>query len=131
MLHMPRLLVLEDEPIIALDIEDTLIRGGFSDITLLRSCHEALQHLQSSRPDAALLDLSLIDGVCRAVAERLRELTVPFVIYSGLEADLDAYGKIFGEGKWLLKPSPPEVLLAAMIQTLNEPKRDEAKVAQI
>jgi DNA-binding response OmpR family regulator len=122
--HLSRLLVLEDEPIIALDIEDTLERGGFRDITVLRSCHDALEYLKQTRPDAALLDVHLTDGACNAVAEELQQKAVPFVIYSGVEEDIAQYGEIFGKGRWLLKPALSEDLLAAMLHCIANIKRD-------
>lgn len=109
------ILVLEDEPIIALDIEDTLERGGFADIVMLRSCRDALEYLKVARPDAVLLDVHLSDGVCHAVAEVLDRMGIPFVVYSGLEPEIAEYADIFRQSQWLWKPALPEDLLAAVV----------------
>jgi DNA-binding response OmpR family regulator len=114
MVKLPRLLVLEDEPIIALDLEDTLSRGGFQDVTVLRSCYDAFGFLKHTRPDAALLDINLVDGMCHEVAELLCQMSVPFVVYSGLEDDQTLQIDMFRGAKWLLKPASPDDLLKAI-----------------
>ncbi|WP_162242204.1 response regulator [Rhizobium sp. Leaf384] len=110
---------MEDEPLIAIDIEDTLAQAGFGEITILRSCHDGLEYLKGVRPDAALLDLTLTDGVCHKVAERLRQMEVPFIVYSGLEADHKQYGEMFRGASWLLKPAQPEELVEAILSLIG------------
>ena len=47
------------------------------------SAAEALAWLERDAPSVAILDYSLKDGPCTALARTLRERGVPFIIYSG------------------------------------------------
>ncbi|KQR77554.1 response regulator [Rhizobium sp. Leaf341] len=114
MLTKLNVLVLEDEPLIALDIEDTLERAGFGRITLLHTCRDALHFLAQERPDVALIDVQLQDGVCNEVAEHLAAANVPFVVYSGLEEAAEELGESFRRGRWLLKPASAKDLVEAL-----------------
>ncbi|WP_051371497.1 response regulator [Mesorhizobium loti] len=49
--------LLEDEPLIAIDIEDQLQSAGFNIVKVLSTCAEALEWLQDHSPDIAILDL--------------------------------------------------------------------------
>lgn len=105
----PRILVLDDEPMILIDIEYALEDEGASFIGA-RTVHEALDHVTRHAPDAAILDVNLGRGeTCEPVAARLRELGVPFVLYTG---DLDRKGELVSRlgGKVIPKPTPGEVV---------------------
>jgi len=73
-----RLLVVERNSIVALDVEDMLLRNGALRVAVAGSSAEALAALAGETFDAALLDLSLDAGGGLAVAARLDELAVPF-----------------------------------------------------
>ncbi len=70
----PRVLVLEDEAIIALDIEGILTDAGLDVAATLSSCAGAVEWLTANRPDVAILDIDLQDGSCEHVAQRLLDL---------------------------------------------------------
>ena len=78
-----RLLVVEENVIVALDVEDMLMRNGAAHVAVVSSCEEALKQLDSARFDAALLDLQLTQGDSLPVARRLRELAIPFAFTTG------------------------------------------------
>lgn len=87
----PRVLVLDDEPIILMDLRIALEDEG-AEVLDAGTAREALDHVASCRPDAAILDVNLGRGrTCEPVALRLRELGVPFVLHTG---DLDRQGEI-------------------------------------
>lgn len=73
-----RLLVIEHNTVLALDVEDMLLRNGATRVEVANSAAEALRHLDGTRFDAALLDLKLADGASLTVAARLEELGIPF-----------------------------------------------------
>ena len=56
-----RVLVVEDDGILALAIEDALRNMGVADIQICSTTEEALQALRSRRPDAVVLDIHLAD----------------------------------------------------------------------
>jgi DNA-binding NtrC family response regulator len=77
----PRILVVEDEAVVALDIEERLRRLGYDVVGTADSCAEALARAAELRPDLVLMDIALREGPDGiTAAERLRtELGVPVV----------------------------------------------------
>lgn len=84
-------LVVEDEFLIAMDLEMILEQNGHTVLGPAASIDAALDLLQEARPDVALLDMNLRGSLVFPVAERLRSLSIPFVLSS-------AYGSIDFEG---------------------------------
>lgn len=91
-------LVVEDEFLIALDLEMVLERNGHRIVGPAGSVEEALRLLERARPDVAVLDMNLHSRLVTPVAERLRSLAIPFVLstaypsldFDGAEALADA-----------------------------------------
>lgn len=109
MVDRPTILVLEDEPLIGLHVEGTLVEAGFN-VAIATSCAEAETILENLRPDAVVLDVDLSDGPCVAIAEKLVERRIPFVVHSGyLSVD-----KVFAHGIAVQKPSNPADIVAAV-----------------
>lgn len=67
-------LIVEDDPIIALDFEDTIIGFGVKTVRTAASVAKALGMIAARPPDFALLDVGLISEKTFAVAERLDAL---------------------------------------------------------
>jgi CheY-like chemotaxis protein len=80
-------LVVEDDPIIALDCEDTLLGFGVKTVRVAGSVAKALAMIAERPPDFALLDVSLIREKSFAVAERLEDLKIPYAFVTGYGAD--------------------------------------------
>jgi two-component system, response regulator PdtaR len=78
-----QILVVEDEFLIAMELEQTLQRAGYGVIGPVASVGAALGLLQNTRPDAAVLDGNLAGERVTPVAEVLRAMAVPFVLASG------------------------------------------------
>ena len=76
-----RLLVLEDEFLIAMDVEQLCRDHGASDVIILRTLAEALD--ESSDYDAAVIDLLLGGESTLPFAATLSERGVPFIFASG------------------------------------------------
>jgi CheY-like chemotaxis protein len=84
-------LVVEDEPLIALDICDSLQGAG---ATVL-SAHTLSAGLRlAGHPDlsVAVIDFGLSDGDGTAICERLKQRSVPFVLHSGYRHTAEACG---------------------------------------
>lgn len=108
-MNLGQVLVLEDEPFIALDLEGMLKDFGASEVVSLDTRVDALAWLAEHRPRLAIVDPRLNDGLCTDVVEALGTARVPFVVYSG--ADVDERGSdAFSRGEWLSKPALPETL---------------------
>ena len=77
-----RILVVEDEFLIALDIERILELAEASHISVSRN-RDALAALQNDRFDLAILDYKLNGDTSGPVADRLIELKMPFIFLTG------------------------------------------------
>ncbi len=80
------MLVVEDEAIIAMLIEDTLLDIGCKTIELVPSVERALDFLSRTKPDFAILDLNLNGSRSYPIADVLRRYGLPFVFLSGYGA---------------------------------------------
>jgi len=78
-----RLLVVEDELLVALDIESILSDAGMVVIGPASSAGEALELIAGSPPDAALLDANLSGEPITAVLQALSERSIPFAYVTG------------------------------------------------
>ena len=83
MLSGVRILVAEDECVIALDLTNTFERAGAAVIGPATTVREALRLARSEPLDRALLDFNLADGEVTPVLELLASKGVPVVIYTG------------------------------------------------
>ena len=77
------ILVVEDEPLIAADIAETLQCVGASVLVAHRIC-EALILANQPDVDIAIVDWALGQSDAGEICKRLDRLGIPFVIYSGL-----------------------------------------------
>jgi two-component system, response regulator PdtaR len=77
------ILIVEDDPFIALDLEQLLKREGYYVLGPATSVSSALALLQHADPDAAVLDVNLGDSKVTPVAHALVHAGIPFVLASG------------------------------------------------
>ncbi len=81
MKQKPHILVVEDEPIIALDIELTLKNLGYLVTQVVSNAVDAQKSIQNNPPDLVLLDIQIegdVDGIM--LAEELNEkYKIPFI----------------------------------------------------
>lgn len=82
------ILIVEDEALIALDIADALQDRG-ANVIVTHSVANALKHLERCTVSAAIVDRSLLDGLCTPICEQLNARAIPFLMHSGY-GDLDA-----------------------------------------
>ena len=81
------ILIVEDEPLIAMMLEDFLESLGHNVHGTCDTVAEALEHADKGGFDLAILDVNLKGENVWPVAERLRTQGVPFVIASGGHVD--------------------------------------------
>lgn len=80
MLHGKRVLIVEDETLIALELADIVEGYRGRVVGPFRSNREALSVLDREAVDAAVLDLNLADGEATPTARKLVEAGVPLLI---------------------------------------------------
>jgi two-component system, response regulator PdtaR len=110
-------LVVEDEVLIAVDLEDLLYRHGWRVLGPAATVAEALRLLAGDRPDVALLDVNLRGEPVTPVAEELRAKGVPFVLASAYDGHALAAAALAGVPN-LGKPTDGRRLLAALRQAV-------------
>jgi PAS domain S-box-containing protein len=82
-----RVLLVEDEALVAMMIQECLAESGHSVIGPISRAADALQAAKDADYDAAILDINLGDGMAYPVADILSARGVPFVFVTGYEAD--------------------------------------------
>ena len=113
-------LVVEDDPIIALDFEDTILGFGVKAVRIAGNVVKALEMIAEQAPDFALLDVGLVREKSFAIAERLDELKIPFVFVTGYGADVRLPAE-FADRPRLPKPCSSEALQGALIPRSRDP----------
>jgi DNA-binding NtrC family response regulator len=112
-----RLLVVEDDAILLMDLEQILQSAG-AEIVLCRSVADALAALAENRIAAAVLDFRIGQETIVPVARQLSQRGTPFVFYTGqLTGDLAL-------AEWrrcavVIKPAPARKIVAAVVEALN------------
>jgi DNA-binding response OmpR family regulator len=108
---------LEDEALIALNLQDELQDAGYAVAGPFTTCSAALDWLRTARPDMAILDATLNDGSCHSVAAELSRRGVQFLIYSGYQKDHQLLAE-FRHITWIEKPVPAAALVQECQQLL-------------
>jgi len=108
------LLVVEDEPLIALDLQTTLEAAG-AKVVCVRDEQAGMAAAQASL-SAAVLDARPGSSDYRPIARRLRQLGVPFLFYATHAPD--DVTTVRG-APVVLKPERPEELVGALVLLLK------------
>jgi DNA-binding NtrC family response regulator len=106
-------LLVEDDPIIALDFEDTILALGVKTVRTAANVATALRLIADRPPQFALLDVGLVREKSFAIAERLDALKIPFVFVTGYDAAISIPAP-FSDRPRLPKPCSTEALEEAL-----------------
>ena len=112
-----RVLVVEDEWLIANEFSLCLEEAGYEVVGPAHSVAQALRLLEETRPDAALLDISLHGEKSYPIAERLAECATPFAFLTGYTNGEIA--DLCREHPCLQKPVTNEALLSVIDMLLE------------
>lgn len=120
-----KLLVVEDEMLIAMQMAESLQDAGWSVLGPAATVEEASQILEGSeRPDAAILDVNLDGKTVFPFAEALQARGIPFLFCTGYET-LDAGGR-FEDCDRLRKPAHVDQIIAAVRSTIERHRQRSA-----
>jgi DNA-binding response OmpR family regulator len=108
------ILIVEDEPLIALDIVAAFAKVGAVTFSA-RTLAEAVHMVEQDGLSAAVLDFGLGDNDAEPVCRRLTEREIPFVLHSGHTHASDACRG----GTVVPKPAPPEALITTIAGLLR------------
>jgi len=112
-------LIVEDDPIIALDFEDTVLGLGVKTVRSAGNVARALQLIAERAPDFALLDVGLVREKSFAIAERLDALKIPFVFVTGYGAEV-RLPAAFADRPRLAKPHSTQALGAVLKRRFDD-----------
>jgi DNA-binding response OmpR family regulator len=85
--HEPRILLVEDEAIIALEVE-TLLKQASFEVVACGSLQSGLSEADKQPFDAAVLDVNLHGQMSFPLADALAAKNVPFIFVSGYELEI-------------------------------------------
>ncbi len=115
-----RVLIIEDEPIIALDIQELVERCGHSVVGIAATETEAVEMARAERPGLVLADINLGAGGdgASAVARILRDLTAPVIFVTAYPERL-LTGEAVEPAFVITKPFDPTTLAVATYQAVT------------
>jgi CheY-like chemotaxis protein len=114
-----RCLVLDDDLLIALDIEHVLRSAGAASVTSVSNVVDAMAALHNEAPfTIAVLDIALGSDDSMAVPAALQARGVPFIFLTGMGGD-DARARRYPEAPVVDKPYQLDELLAALRRALR------------
>jgi DNA-binding response OmpR family regulator len=116
-----RVLVVEDQLVIAMDVEAVLADHGVKAIDTAATSSEAFRILASNPPDVAVLDVNLGQGTSIPVAEELKRQHIPFVFATGY-GDTAMIPESLSSAPVVRKPHDPATLVAAVAASLQSPE---------
>ncbi len=116
---MPRILVVDDEPLISMLVEGWLNELGCEVVGPATSAQDGLNLIGSGRLDAAILDINLGGEDSFSVAGALRDIGVPFAFATG-DSGVEASAG-FKDPILLHKPFDFEEVKSVLAQLLKAP----------
>jgi len=112
------ILIVEDEPLIAMMLEDFLESLGHTVAGTADSVESALDHIEKGGFDVAIVDVQLKDGKqAWPVADRLAETGTPFVIATG--GHVEAPPEQHADAPVLAKPYTIDAIEPALAQAFG------------
>ena len=84
---MPRILIVDDEPLITMMVEEWLGELACETVGPAHSVSRALELIGSGQLDAAILDVSLGSEKSYPIADALRARKIPFALATGHSAE--------------------------------------------
>src|SRR5215471_13449254 len=120
-LNGARILVIEDEFLIATVAEDVLRDAGAGEIVVALTLQQAHDALAQPLPfDAAVIDIQLAEGsdTGLALAEIALKRLIPILFLTGYESDL-ALPEPFSTARLLTKPCAPRALVEAVSHAIS------------
>jgi DNA-binding NtrC family response regulator len=126
--HVEVALIVEDDFLIAVDMEEQLKRLGCREISMANTVKGALLAIEEG-VQFVVLDVSLSNEPCTPVAQKLTELGIPFIYFTGYPQDNYSYAHL-PSASWLAKPASEVDLVAAISTALSKAWKPPEPAAQ-
>lgn len=107
---MKKILIVEDDPFIAMDLEDIFSDEGYEVLGPIASVEVGLKILQSEQPDIALLDYNLGRETSIPIARALASKEIPFLFLSG-QIERVVIGHDLPKTTVIAKPFAPQKII--------------------
>ena len=129
----PKIMIVEDESITAMDIASKLRELGYEVVDVVDSGSQAIKNARKISPDLILTDIMLkgdVNGI--NVAESIKDLDIP-VVYLTAYAD----GKVLERAKltspygYIIKPYQEEELKTTIEMALHKHQADQLKIKDV
>jgi DNA-binding response OmpR family regulator len=104
------ILIVEDEPLIALDVGIAFENAG-AVLLSARSLAQAQRLVEHDDLSAAVMDFALSDGYADPICARLEARAIPYVLHSGYSERI----AVHRQGAVIPKPAHPRALVEAII----------------
>lgn len=117
---MSKILIVEDELVIALELQVLLEDEGYTVVGPVNSVEKALALIEEAKPDAAVVDINLGDERSTPVTAALAAEHIPFIVTSGYDAAMSGESTVF-RAPWLNKPIRYDRLLGYLTKMLQPP----------
>lgn len=108
--HIDTALIIEDDYLLASDLEDTLTKLGARRVVWARNMSEAIKATEAG-VHFATVDLRLGDSICYDAIAELRERGIPFIYVS---AYVPGNHPELPEAPWVSKPASANEIVQAM-----------------
>ncbi|TMM50527.1 response regulator [Qipengyuania marisflavi] len=113
------MLVAEDEMIVGHDLCDTVSEAGYIVEGPFEDMSSAMLAFQKHKPDLAILDVQLGDGIVYPLAEQMMAENVPVIFHSGQLTPGEVAVR-YPAAQSLSKPCPPADVIASVQSALEK-----------
>ncbi len=121
--------VVEDEALIAMELEDHLTAGGYNVIGTATNGEQALPAIIATRPDIVVMDIHLageLDGI-ETAALIAKRADIPIIFLSAFsDAELLKKAREVEPFGYIIKPFEPQELHATIQTALSKHRMDRA-----
>lgn len=118
-------LLLEDEYLIAMDAEQTLMSFGVARVSVVNTLEEAAKAAADEPIDVAILDININGRSSFEVAQLLRAKGTPIVFASGY-GSRQRNAAVAEDAIYLNKPYTKEALRESLVAALRKSRRSQA-----
>lgn len=108
-----RILIVEDDVLLAMDMAERLELLGFEILGPCMTAASAMDLFEADPCDAAVLDINLGNETSEAVATSLKSKGVPFVVSSGYS--VDQYPAVYHDAPAVSKPVNTDALAELLV----------------
>ena len=108
-----RVLVAEDEFIIGCDLCHTVEEAGYIVEGPFEDLSSTMLAFQKNKPDIAILDVQLEDGIVYPLAEQMMAEDIPVIFHSG-QLTPEEVSRRFPQAQTLSKPCPPAAVIESV-----------------